>query len=363
MSRNVAAIIPCLGEASRMRPLSLLQPKVFLPFCGRPLLEYTLHQLIVHKIRNIVLIAGHGDNVADRYIAWGQRHSANIIVVRRGLEYGSGGVIQDVTAQTRSLDANNDFLVVYADSLLAIDFSRMIEAHRAKLRGDCLVTVATHKPADLAPIRGRCSNYGVCRLDHSGRIVRFAEKPDAEHIGPCDVASTGILVLNRHVFHRFPKGRPLDLSRDVLEFLATGARSPVSSFDIGSGFRYDVGTMEEFVRKQFALLRNELRVPGIRLHGIRKQGGISGGGKVIGKAIIGPGCRVATGGALKGLNVLGRDVFVGRGSNLEDSVVLDHVRVGERVSISGSVLGSHCSVGDGVVLKPGTVLGDYTRVV
>jgi mannose-1-phosphate guanylyltransferase len=319
--------------------------------------------LVAHKVRTIVLVAGLGHNSADRYSAWGRRVGANILIVRRGLEFGTAGVAKDVVTRTSLLHRYSDFVIVYADSILAIDFSLMLDAHRRNLQRDCLVTVATHSPVDLIPTEAERSNYGMIRLNEEGRVVRFLEKPEVKHIGPRDVASTGVFLLNKRVFGRFPEKYPLDLSRDVLEKLGAGPRSPVFGFDVGTGFRFDVGTISEFVNKQFALLRGELRVPGIRLRGVRKNGPLIGGGRIRGKSMVGPGCRVAPGGTLKGLNVLGRGVFVGRGSTLEDSIVLDHVRIGERAFVSGSVLGSHCAVGDGVVLKPGTVLGDYTRVV
>ena len=41
-----------------MRPLSLGQPKGLLPFCGRPLVEYTLEQLLRSRIREAVLGRG-----------------------------------------------------------------------------------------------------------------------------------------------------------------------------------------------------------------------------------------------------------------------------------------------------------------
>jgi NDP-sugar pyrophosphorylase family protein len=360
---NTAAIIPCLGEATRMRPLSLAQSKVFLPFCGRPVLEYTLHQLVAHDVRTIVLVAGVGDKSADRYGVWGRRYGANVLVVRRSLEFGTAGIAKDVVERTGLLRQHGDFLIVYADSILAIDFTQMLNAHRRNLQRGCLVTVATHRPVDLIPSGADRSNYGVMRLNEEGRVLRFLEKPEVKQIGPDNVASTGVFVLNKRAFGRFPRKHPLDLSRDVLQKLSAGLRSPVFGFDVGTGFRFDIGTISEFVNKQFALLRGELRVPGIRLRGVRENEPFIGGGYVCGKSMIGRGCRIAPDGALKGLNVLGRDVFVGKGATVENSIVFDHVKIGEQATISGSVVGSHCLVGDGVVLKPGTVLGDYTRVV
>jgi CTP:molybdopterin cytidylyltransferase MocA len=52
---RVTAMVLCLGAATRMRPLSLSRPKALLPFCGRPLLAYTLEELGRRGVTEVAL--------------------------------------------------------------------------------------------------------------------------------------------------------------------------------------------------------------------------------------------------------------------------------------------------------------------
>jgi|SRR6267142_3011190 len=362
MANAIAAILPCLGEASRMRPLSIGIPKVFLPFCGRPLIEYTLEQVSRQGIRTVVLITGLSDELAEGYVPWGRERGLRVIIAKRGLEFGSGGVVRQVVASVSELDRFNDFLVVYPDSVLSINFSRMAKIHTARKDVGCLVTVCYHKPEDLISTEQKKSSYGVLLSNGEGRIVNFAEKPLVTEVTEHHFANTGALILDRGAFRLFPKRRSLDFSRDVLQFLAFGARSPVFGFDIGSGFRYDVGTMTDYVSKQFEVLSGNLKVSGVPVRLIHGQGALRCGGTVVGKVLVGRGSSFASGVRFDGLNIVGRNVRVGVRSTIRDSVILDNTIIGSDVEIRGSVIGESCVIGKGVVFQKGTVLGGFSTI-
>ena len=345
-----------------MRPLSLCLSKAFLPFCNRPIIEYTLQQLVDQNWRTVVLVVGLGDIFAERYVAWGEKRGLKVAIVKRGLQYGSGGVIRDVILGTPGLHRHHDFLVIYADSILAIDFRRMTTVHRNGARRDCLVTVATHRPDDLVPVGKRHSNYGVLRVNEAGRAILFVEKPAVHLINAAHVASAGVFILNRRVLDRFPNTHPVDLSRDVIPSLAASGSSPVFGFEIKNGFRYDVGTLDDYVPRQFAMLTGNMKIPGIRLEHVLSTGTAIGGGKTYGECMVGPGCRLSSGCKLLGMNILGRSVLLGEGAVLRNCIIFDHVHIGKHARISGCVLGSHCRIGNHVRLKPGTVVGDYGSI-
>jgi len=303
-----------------------------------------------------------GDTFADRYTLWTGKRGLKIVVAKRGLEYGSAGVTKDVVEKTPELKRFTNFFVVYADSVLSIDFTKMANAHASRIASGCLVTLCYHKPADLMPNGQQISNYGILKTDGEGRVLSFVEKPRVDNIGSNDVASTGTLILNRRALRLFPRSHPLDFSKDVLQALASGSESPVFGFDIENGFRYDIGTIEEYVHKQFDVLSGRLRISGVPVCRIRDEGSLPGGGRLHGRALIGPHCVFKKGVTLNGFNIVGREVYVGPGSRIEKSIVLDNARIGSRVRICEAVLGRHCVIGDGISLSKGAVLGDYSKV-
>src|SRR5581483_10635827 len=69
-------------------------------------------------------------------------------------------------------DDNRDVLILSGDQLYRMDFAPLIDTHR-KSRADVTIAVLP-VPADQA------SGFGILRLDDSGRVIGFVEKPKSE---------------------------------------------------------------------------------------------------------------------------------------------------------------------------------------
>jgi NDP-sugar pyrophosphorylase family protein len=342
-----------------MMPLSLRYPKALLPFCGRPLIEYTLEALFRQGFQHAILVAGLCDDGLQQYEAWGDQGGFRVSVVMRSLEFGSAGVVRDLALQ--GVAGEGDILVIYGDSLISLDLRGLLALHQAgRARGRDL-TVAYHTPTDLiAPGRAR-TDYGLLWLDSDQRVVRYAEKPLAGQVSSSH-ANAGVLVISQSIFERFPEGRTLDFSKDVLEDLANHEDSTVYGFDIGSGYRYDIGTIDRYTERQFAVLRRETILEGVPWSRVWDTGPLPFGGRVEGRAMIAQDSSLHEGVTLVGTNVIGRRASIGARSVITDSVILDDTTIGDSVKLSGAVIGDSCRVGDGAAFGPGTVLGAFSAV-
>jgi mannose-1-phosphate guanylyltransferase/phosphomannomutase len=350
-------LVLCLGSASRMRPLSLSCPKALIPFCGRPLLDYTLEELARHGFVDVTIVAGSCDAGFDEYRSRCEAAGRSVAVVKRGLEFGSAGVVRDVV---KGSDAG-DLLVVYGDSILRIDFRAMLRFHDERRARGCQVTVAYHSPDDLVVPGHAHTNYGLLYFDRDGRVTRFVEKPPVDKLVSAH-ASAGVFLFNRGVLDMpWPTG-PLDFSRDILATLASGSESPVFGFDIADGYRFDIGTVQEFVRRQFAVLEGRLELAGMPLERLHSSARSSLGCTVAGKALVGEACRLAKTARLLGCNVLGDGVSVEDGAEIENSIVLDGTSIGKGARVRAAVLGRSCVILEGACLRDGTVVGDYCVV-
>jgi NDP-sugar pyrophosphorylase family protein len=161
---------------------------------------------------------------------------------------------------------------------------------------------------------------------------------------------------------RFPDRRPLDFSRDVFQEIARPGDSPVFGFSAGDGYRYDIGTIDAFVQRQFEVLRGEIPLPGVPWALVRDVEPAASSGAHRGRALIGQGCQMHPQARLRGFNVIGRGVSIGAGASLEDCVILDDTVIADSAKVRQAVVGASCRIGEGVVLGPGTVLGDYSSV-
>ncbi len=342
MTDSTAAIVLCLGAATRMRPLSLTCPKALLPFCGRPLLEYTLEQLRGSPVAEVIIVAGCHDDGFERYASVELSGGMKTRIVRCGLDHGSGGVLKHL-AESFGLDAER-LLVIYGDSLLKMSVASLLAAHHEKAAAGCLVTVVWHTPDDLILPGKANTNYGILWLGDGDRCVRFAEKPSLTQLSS-GRASAGVFVLDRCILNHIPGERPLDLSSGVLTALASGSASPVFGFQLTDGYRFDIGTIADYVDKQFAAL-----------DGIISVDGVAQGPALLGGAKIGRDSR------LYGHNIFGNDVRVGENCEITDCVVLDGSVIEDGVKMTGVVLGRACHVQNNAVLGRGTELGDWSVV-
>lgn len=258
MATRTTALILCLGAASRMRPLSLACAKALLPFCGRPLLEYTLEQLRRHGVQDVVLGAGPHNEEFQRFESWGRGEGMDVRVVRCDLN-GSAGAIKRVSESLGNV--HRQLLVIYGDSLFRVDLKALLIAHAKRQSLGCEVTIAYNSPSDLV-IHGKShTNYGILTLEPNGRCVRFVEKPAIADVSS-NYASTGIFVINRKAIESFPANRPLDFSRDFLEGFARGSTSPVFGYEVTDGYRFDIGTIQEYVRRQFDAIDGAILLEG-----------------------------------------------------------------------------------------------------
>lgn len=359
MARRTTALVLCLGTASRMKPLSLTCPKVLLPFCGQPLLEYTLEQLRKFRIRKVVLISGLYDNGFEDFELWGRSDGMEIRVVRCGLEFGSAGVVKHVVEIIGLPD--EQFLVIYGDSLFRIDLASLLDAHESKQRIGCKVTIAYHVPGDLVIKDRERTNYGIVWLGFDDRIERFVEKPLVTELSS-SFANSGFFVINREVLDLIPVRRPLDFSTGVFGEMAIGSESPVFGFEVRDGYRFDIGTIRDYVSRQFEVLDGVISVDGVPWRKDHHAGNPTLTCFSDGKLLSGFDCKFGKGVRLRGNNIIGDEVSIGDGALLENCVILSRTVIAPAAKIANAVIGRSCRILENVVLHEGTVLGDFSVV-
>jgi NDP-sugar pyrophosphorylase family protein len=359
---NVLAMILCLGSAVRMRPLSLAAPKHLIPFCGRPLVEYTLEELARHGIDRVVLVTGPADSESDIYRTWNRERGMNVRVVKRGLEFGSAGVVNDVAGEALlgELPPGADLLVIYGDSLVSLDWFRsMLAVHRASKSAGALITVACHQPEELVIAGQSRTNYGILALNEEGRVTRFQEKPPVGEIFS-RYASAGVFLLDPRAFDFFPPRHPSDLSADVIA-PAAGESSPVFGFDISPGYRYDIGTLPAFLELSLDFLRGRLELRGAPERFSPGRQPAFSGCEIQGHVLIGAGS-VIDDDVVLCESIVGRNVLISEASRIRNSIVLDGTWVGKGVRMDRSIVGPAARIGDGCYLGEGTVVGGWSVV-
>jgi mannose-1-phosphate guanylyltransferase len=216
------------------------------------------------------------------------------------------------------------------------------------LNGDCLTDIdltaelaqheATGALATLALVAVEdTASYGVVPTLDDGQVEAFLEKQAGPP--PTNRINAGAYVLEREVVERVPPGRAVSIEREVFpEIVGRGLYGYLSD-----GYWIDIGTPERYLQATYDLLagRVESELPP------RDETA-----SLIYEPCITSGARIGP------LSVLGRHCSVGDGSVVERAVLHDSVRVGRDCEVLESVLAEGVRVGDGARIGPDAVLGD-----
>jgi mannose-1-phosphate guanylyltransferase len=324
------ALILAGGEGTRLRPLTSTIAKPVVPLAGRPFLSYMLEWLGEHGVGEAILSCGFlADSVRD-VLGDGSDYGVRLSYIEEPRPLGTGGAVK--FAEPR---LEERFLVLNGDVLADIDLTAQLEAHE---RTGALLTIALYGVEDT-------SAYGTVRCAHDGSVVEFVEKPGPEHAGP-GLINAGAYVVERGVLHTMgPAGTTISIEREVFPRLIGSGLYGYAA----SGYWLDIGTPERYLQATYDILDlNVLTAVGRRIAaaGSLVADDVSLEGHIISPAVVDRGCEIGAGAIVGGRTVLGAGVTVGAGAHVEGSVLLDGASVGERSTISSSIIGPEVIIGD-----------------
>jgi NDP-sugar pyrophosphorylase family protein len=229
---NLHAVILCGGLGTRLRSRMGSTPKSLAPISGRPFLEYLLCDLVAVGIRNIVLCTGHGGELIRAHFGQGERFGATIQYAEEKVSLGTGGALKNAQPLLRS----NPFLVLNGDTLLDIDYGRLLTKHS---NAGAVATLA------LIQVQGG-GRYGNVMLLPNGQVLELREKPQKPLSNGEPVwIYGGICCVDQRIFAEIGPAPPaVSLERDVLPKLTGGGLFA----ELFTGFFLDIGIPEDYER-------------------------------------------------------------------------------------------------------------------
>ena len=158
LEKKVTALILCGGKGERLRPLTDTLPKPLVPLRGRPILSYLLDYLKQYGVRDVVIAAGFQAGMIHKFFDENYR-DLNVKIV----DSGDVDIIERIKSCASHID--DDFLLLYGDTLADVDLDRLQEFHFSH---DLKATIT------LWPLK---SQFGLFELDPDGNVINFREKP------------------------------------------------------------------------------------------------------------------------------------------------------------------------------------------
>jgi mannose-1-phosphate guanylyltransferase len=343
------ALVLVGGEGTRLRPLTLTQPKPAIRLVDRPFIRFMVDWLSRHGVDEVVMACGFRAEALR--VALGDRVEGGpgIRYVEEPEPLGTAGPIRYAAEQGLLADR---FLVLNGDLLTDLDLTALIATHT---EAGAVATLGLYPVDDP-------TSYGLVRRDDSGAVTGFLEKPDPVEIDT-DEVNAGTYVLERSVIDLIPPGRAVSIERDVFPRLV-GQGLFARRLD---GYWMDIGTPERYLQASWDILEGvvETEVTGrLDSAGLLVEDGaaVEATAAVSPPALIEAGCEVAGDTEIGAKAVLGGGSRVGEGAKVIESVLDRDCRIGARASIESAILAAGVEVGAGARVGSGAVIGERARI-
>ena len=390
--QNVVVLILGGGRGTRLYPLTKFRSKPAVPIGGKyRLIDIPLSNCINSGLKQIY--------VATQFNSVSLHHHVHSYSFD---DYGSGFVEILAAQQTNNngtwyqgtADAvrqnfnyirqrNIDYvLILSGDQLYRMDFQRMIKTH---IEASADVTISA------VPVsRERAPELGIMRLDETGRVVGFLEKPQTdseldqfktpadmiqrqgiEPAGRNYLASMGIYLFNRvTLIAALEKTDYKDFGKEVFPASIRTKKVQVHLFD---GYWEDIGTIRSFYETNLAMAGENPPfmlseptaptytrprfLPATRVDSatvrssLLADGCTIGAGTVIENSVIGLRAQIGKNCVIRNTIIMGQDFYRMPNETAQDaSAGLPALGIGDDTTIDGAIIDKNCAIGNGVVI-------------
>lgn len=349
-------IILAGGLGTRLRPLTYRRPKPVVPLMGKPFLEYQLKWLESNGITEVALCLHYQAEQVQHALEDGSRCGVHLTYFYEETPLGTGGALSGCA----DFWGDGPVVVLNGDVLVDLNLYAMVDLHMA--RGSAATIALVHVADPTA--------YGLVVVKPDGRVERFVEKPGWDQASGHSI-NAGVYVLNACVRDHLPAGREVSIEREVFPGLLKDG-FPVFSFR-DPFYWLDIGTPEHLMQAHFDLLhggvRSDLAGSGEASRvWIHETARVDPGVRLVPPVFIGPGAQVGPGAMLGPAAVIGAGSVITGDCEINNSVLLEGVRVGTSCHISRCLFDSETSVAEGAqlsgwLLAAGTVLGRGCRSI
>ena len=226
------------GLATRLRPTTEKIPKALIPVAGQPFLAHQLRLLQSAGIRKVVLCVGYRGEMIEQEFGNGRSLGMELSYSFDGPELlGTGGALKKALQLL-----NQNFLVLYGDSYLPIDYAGPVRAFVGSGRLG-LMTVFRNE--------GRWDTSNVWFQD--GAIKCYSKK---ERTPEMQFIDYGLGILDAKALAPWPDGKAFDLADVYVDLVS---RNELAGFEVEQRF-YEIGSPEGLAELDAMLRSQQLSV-------------------------------------------------------------------------------------------------------
>jgi len=331
------------------------------------LIDFSLLPLARQGIRNFIFGVKGYTNYRDLhdYFESGYGFSARYdIKPRVHIKYQPNvddlGSADSASVNMEYYNVKDPVFAVQGDNIFDVNVKELVDFHEKK---GAVMTIALREVEDV-------EGYGIADINNDMRISRFVEKPSPKE-APSDLANTGLYMVSpeirkilkeKGVKQIIKERHRLDFGYDFIPYLI-GTGRPVYGYTL-EGSWYDVGTpkryleaMKDMLDGKFASLTDfggriseekRIWVQGESSESMKRRHEIlrkikQGKIEVEGSVLIGRHCKIADGVRIVN-SCIDNYTQIGKSVEIENSAVMDRVRVRDKTQIKESIIGRHVTI-------------------
>ena len=386
------------GKGTRLFPLTEYRSKPAVPLAGKyRIIDIPVSNCLNSGINRIYLLTQFNSVSLHRHIRDTYKFDrftggfVEILAAQQTMEGANWyqGTADAVRKNLRYLEQPGieHVLVLSGDQLYRMDYRQMLKTH---VDSGAEATIAA-LPVTEEAARG----FGIMRLDDSGRVRGFLEKPQNEEElkmvwtepkwlddhgipskGRGHLASMGIYLFNRDTLVQLLKNSDYeDFGKEIFPMAIRTHKVHVHPFD---GYWEDIGTIRSYydanlalasskppfqLMKQDAPIYTEARqLPASRLEDARISNSLIAdgctieSGCVIENSVIGVRCHIQKSVTIKDSIIMGNDYYPAEEGKRSKEEFPMHI--GEGVVIEGAIVDKNCHIGAGAKILRSSIKED-----
>ncbi len=177
------AVILAGGKGTRLKERLGDLPKPLIDVAGTPLLERQIHLLKRYGYQNILILVNHKAEKIEQFCQQNANWGLTITCIDDGEPRGTAGAVLNILPELE-----DEFLVVYGDTMLEVDLNRFVAAHAAHTDG--AGTLFLH-PNDHP------HDSDLVDMDENGRITSFYPYPHPAETYLPNLVNAALYILRR----------------------------------------------------------------------------------------------------------------------------------------------------------------------